>query len=83
MATKVTRICLFGAISCPIPTSVPSPKEKKKIRRAVLVVVFLKIALFVFDMTTLLHVVGLIASSVGNVVNNTLGQMPRVAVVTT
>jgi hypothetical protein len=37
----------------------------------------------VFDMTTLLHMVGLIASSVGNVVNNTLGQMPRVAIVTT
>lgn len=78
MATKVTSICLFVAVSCPILTSVPSPKEKKKIRRAVLVVVFLKTAPFVFDMTTLLHLVGLIVSSVGNVVNNTLGQMPRV-----
>ena len=51
-------------------------QREKKIRRAVLVVVFLKIGPFVFDMTTLLHLVGLIASSVGNVVNNTLGQMP-------
>jgi len=40
MATTLTSICLFVAVSCRILTSVPSPKDKKKIRRAVLVVVF-------------------------------------------